>query len=383
MPGQMLKAARKACGLSVSELATRSGLPTNLIKNIELRSHGDAGELGTLARTLGGTFDDLLSGWRFWEAPALALRHSDPTLDIAIIREGVLRTASAGRIATELWAALGLPNLWKDGGRLLGPRSLKGNPALQAEKLASQVRQRLGNPEEPFASVRSAIRPLGVMSFLAEFPDRVDGATWRFASGAPVVVANPRARAGLVTALRLTIAHELCHALYDRPKSGPAGLVEMRTEYGAEIEQRANAFAVYFLAPRAAVSKYLAQWALGPSERPSAQHLISLSRHFGVGIEAMAWHLVSLGRWERATVEQHRWLHSPDFLSADDREGRAPQAEHAIPLERRGLVLDLATQALESGKISLARWRELVGVDLYSDWRQILTARHVELPPEA
>ncbi len=56
--------------------------------------------------------------------------------------------------------------------------------------------------------------------------------------------------------------------------------------------------------------------------------------------------------------------------------------EQLVPLERRGLVLDLATQALERQTISVARWREVLRLGPFGDWRLILEERHVTLDAE-
>jgi Zn-dependent peptidase ImmA (M78 family) len=249
--------------------------------------------------------------------------------------------------------------------------------------LAIQTRKALGNENEPFASVREAMWRLGIATFLVEFAsESIDGCMWRPRGSAPCAAINVLARQGLVTAWRMSFAHELCHALFDRPKQGRTGLIEMRTEGGDAKERRANAFAAYFIAPRSAVNRFLTEYGLRSTEKPTEQHLLALSLHFGIGVEAMAWHLVNCDRWVQDDVLRHRNLVSPPFVSADDRELRASAIEQEVPIERRGLVLDLATQALAQGKISVARWRELIGLPLMGKWRLILNQRSVEVPPE-
>jgi Zn-dependent peptidase ImmA (M78 family) len=156
----------------------------------------------------------------------------------------------------------------------------------------------------------------------------------------------------------------------------------MRAEGGEARERRANAFAAYFLAPRAAVNQFLADRHLGPTERPTGQHLRALCLHYGIGAEAMAWHLVNCGRWEKDDVLRNRGQVAPPFASEDDRELRASPIEQQVPVERRGLVLDLATQALEQRLITVARWREMVALPRTSSWPALLSERSVELTPE-
>lgn len=339
--------------------------------------------LATLARTLGGTLDDLLSGRRFWEAPAIALKSASAEADPASLMKGLVLVSTTARDYLALASFLELPDLWTKRGALLGPVGVEGDVVAQAEQLAQRVRGALDHPREPIASVRAAMARLGVPSFFTGFAsEEVDGAMWRSADGPPCVVANERARGRLVTAARMTFAHELCHALFDRPKRGATGLVETRSHRSTLQEQRANAFAAWFLAPREAVVQFLGDSGLARGEQPTAQHLLSLSLHFGIGVEAMAGHLVSCGYWSRGTLWQNRGLRSPPFSSMDDRELRPTQAEALVPLERRGALLDLATQALAQRKLTVGRWRELLGLDATTDWRLLLEERHIDLETE-
>src|SRR5262249_52409853 len=133
----------------------------------------------------------------------------------------------------------------------LTPAPLAADIPAQAEELARRVRGALGEGEEPIASVRQTMRRLGIPTFLTDLgSEAVDGITWRDDEGRAHAAANVRARGGKLTALRMTFAHELCHALFDGSKLAPFGIVEQRTERGEGLEQRANAFAAYLLAPR-------------------------------------------------------------------------------------------------------------------------------------
>ena len=97
-----------------------------------------------------------------------------------------------------------------------------------------------------------------------------------------------------------------------------------------------------------------------------------------MGVEAMAYHLVNCRVWTIKEALKRKTFSVP-HASDDDREYAAPTtAEQMVPLERRGRVLDLATQALAMGRISVGRWRELVGLGLHGEWRMLLDERHVE-----
>jgi len=370
--------------MSPRQLAARAGLNEQQVLVAEKTGRADVSILAALANALGGSIDDLLARRSFWEAPAFALKCAHEGIEPEAARSGLMRAAVAGRIQADLCLLLGIPDLWNERGALLGPKAVEGEPARQAEGLAIQVRKALENENEPFVSVRDAMWRLGIATFLVEFAsDSIDGGMWRHRGAAPCAAVNTLARQELVTAWRMSFAHELCHALFDRPKQGRTGIIEMRTEGGDARERRANAFAAYFIAPRSAVNRFLAELGLGSTEKPTDQHLLALSRHFGLGVEAMAWHLVNCDRWSQGEVLRHRSLVSPPFASADDRELRASPVEKQVPIERRGTVLDLATQALSQRKISVARWRELVGLPLVSNWQLLLSQRSVEVYPES
>ena len=377
--GRALRRAREAWGLPPAELAQRAAVPEVTVKVAERSGRARLTDLAALAGALGGSLDDLLEGRDFWNAMSIALKTSEASFELSLVRARAIALASAANIERALARFLDLPEQW-DRGTALGPAGLKDDLIEQAETLARKVRDTVGAGREPIASLRAFSARLGVVAFLTDLgTGAVDGLMWRERGAAPCIAANVAARGGAGTAIRMTLAHELCHALFDRPKTNTAiGILEQRTDDALGREQRANAFAAYLLAPRTAVLEALARLGCGPRDLPTAQHLRSLAKEFGMGIEAMAYHLVNCRVW---TIDEalKRRTSSVPYASDDDREHAAPTtAEQMVPLERRGRVLDLATQALALGKISVGRWRELVGLELNGDWRMLLAERHVE-----
>jgi hypothetical protein len=75
-------------------------------------------------------------------------------------------------------------------------------------------------------------------------------------------------------------------------------------------------------------------------------------------------------------------LRSTAVPGADNREIAPEGAELAVPLERRGALLDLATDALEEGRISYGRWRELLQLTNDAEARALLEERRVAAPQE-
>ncbi len=376
--GRTLRRAREAWGLTPAELAQRSAISELKVRVAERSGRVPLTELAALATALGGGLDDLLAGREFWNAMSIALKSSEASFELALVRARVIALANAANIERALAQFLGLPSQW-DKGAALGPVGLADDPIEQAEALATKVRRAVGAGNEPISSLRAFSARLGVVAFLTDLgTDAVDGLMWRERGAAPCIAANVAARGGASTAIRMTFAHELCHALFDRPKASAAGILEQRTDDAVDREQRANAFSAYLIAPRAAVLEALARLGCSSRELPTAQHLRSLAQYFGVGVEAMAYHLVNCRVWTREEALKRKTFSVP-YASDDDREHAAPTpAEQMVALERRGRVLDLATQALALGKISVGRWRELVGLGLHGEWRMLLTERHVE-----
>lgn len=379
---ELLQAACAAWSLDEATLAVRAQLDGPTVC-AALRGEAEISDLDAVARALGGTLDDLLANRRFWEAPAVAFKNAPEGFERPLVRAALLRVASAARDRAALTEILSLPEPLGEGAMGLEPAPIEDDVTKQAERLARQVRAALGNELEPVASVREAMRRLGVWTFLTDFgTEDVDGLMWRDELGRACAAANVRARGGKLTALRMTLAHELCHALFDGTKLSPFGVVESRSDLQGAREQRANAFAAHFLAPNEAVRRFLRDRGVRDGDRPAAVHVRALSEHLGMGVEAMAGRLMSLGLWTKADVQRHRGLITRDASGEDNAELYATPSEARIPLERRGDVLELATLALERGAISVGRWRELLGLRAADDWRRILDEQQVTVDVE-
>ena len=125
--------------------------------------------------------------------------------------------------------------------------------------LADKVRSALARTDEPIDSLREvAEKRLGVMVLHAELAPEIGGATVQAGDGSRAIVLNLAGRNQNVYVARSTLAHELCHVLFDPPNE----LRELRVDAYAElderpdqvtdrVEARANAFAVQLLAPQA------------------------------------------------------------------------------------------------------------------------------------
>ena len=117
-----------------------------------------------------------------------------------------------------------------------------------------------------------------------------------------VAIAGPRHRSGIVwnrnnhfnadaQGLRFTLAHELCHLLFDR-SAGQRLAVASGPWAPPSLEQRANAFAAMLLMPTEAVRTVVA----GMNEPISTgQGISSVADRLQTGFSATLWHLRNLG----------------------------------------------------------------------------------------
>lgn len=165
-----------------------------------------------------------------------------------------------------------------------------------AEELASRVRAALGLGNEPIASMQGLLRESGIALFFAN-PDTLHPAVDAACTLHPraAILVNVTAGGDAWWRTRMSLAHELAHLCFDSDVLGvprrlflfsPAERTERSwhlVERFEALEQRASAFAAYFLAPPAAVRTLVSR---GSEASPAA--LQRVAQHFGVGHETAA-----------------------------------------------------------------------------------------------
>jgi Zn-dependent peptidase ImmA (M78 family) len=143
-----------------------------------------------------------------------------------------------------------------------------------------------------WVDVRSVIRNLGVHELRRELNDTsIRGVSIVGPQHKPTVVINKSCRYSLSSAgTRFTLAHELCHLLYDRAH-GKRLAIASGPWAPASIEKRANAFAAMFLMP-----PYLVERAVADSPDPITElaGARAVARKLRVGVVAVIEHLCNL-----------------------------------------------------------------------------------------
>lgn len=129
-------------------------------------------------------------------------------------------------------------------------------------ELANMFRAQLGLDESPIQSMRDLLeRDLRIPVIQTDLGNRIAGATVD-SDGRRAIVVNLSGRNQHTFVRRATVAHEMCHLLFD-PRQHLRSLrvdeyddLDRRADQLTDpVEQRANAFAVQLLAPQAAVRR--------------------------------------------------------------------------------------------------------------------------------
>lgn len=162
-------------------------------------------------------------------------------------------------------------------------------PYEEGYRLAEDLREALEiDPGELYIDIEAILSKLGIT--ITEAPlttSAIRGVAVAGQGFAPAILLNTSSfynpnKAGQ----RFTLAHELCHILYDRTRA--KRLSHLSGSWAsARTEKRANAFAVMFLASATALRQHLTD------TTPAA--LQSLAQSLGVGLSALVEHLCNLG----------------------------------------------------------------------------------------
>ena len=198
---------------------------------------------------------------------------------------------------------------------------------------------------------------LGIPIIQAELPRAIAGATIS-SNGQRGIVLNVEGPNSNVWIRRTTLAHELAHILFD-PEEQLSNVrvdsynqLERDVEHGAQspdgVEQRANAFAVEFLAPREAVKHLVPDPA-----QVSAASIAEVMSVFGIGRAAARFH-VGNAWWGQAELPPESAIRerpSDEQRAAEDFTLDFFQPE-TTSAQRRGRFAPLTAEAVDAGLIT-------------------------------
>jgi Zn-dependent peptidase ImmA (M78 family) len=362
-PAQTLKRQRNTLGLTIKQVAKASGIDEaaviaaetegtlNPVRNLErlaqqlgLNEHriglgpepGGAGELGTRLKR--------------------SMDQKDKS-SMALTPETVLRLAEAAWVIArqaELEERLSPTEASRERPRT---EPLFPGPAWkQGYELAGRTRElfRL-DYEDPIVSLRSLLDEQNGIPLLAlEMGKKVAGATLANGRHRGIVV-NTVGLNENVWVRRTTAAHELCHFLWDSDENLDRLRVDsydvleggFRRPPSDPIEQRANAFAVEFLAPRRGILGLIKSAAT----RTEAVSLIS--QHYGISVSAATYHLDNANHGNTALYgEAHLSVQPSDEWRAAENFGLDFFPMKSSPYSRRGRFAQLVARAVDAGRLT-------------------------------
>ena len=176
-------------------------------------------------------------------------------------------------------------------------------PHQDAHRFADELLEDVAPTDDDFVDVRAMCEHLGVEIHEDELETAsIRGVAIAGDGFSPRIVVNQthyfnRNEPGK----RFTVAHELCHVLFDRTRARRLAHVSSGPWAAQGIEQRANAFAAYLLMPRALVLKHLQD-----ANRIDREDVERLAHGLHVNRSALLPHLKNLDLIDVARREQLR-----------------------------------------------------------------------------
>lgn len=217
--------------------------------------------------------------------------------------------------------------------------------------LARRLRRDLGNPADPLFDLRGLVESrLGVLVSMDTLVTPRLEALAVAGGDAAAILLNRKSNID-PSKQRRSVAHELCHVLFDpREKGAVVDTLEAGSDDSQGVpekhEQRARAFAAELLVPRIALDRLFKDSTSIPDL--AALRTRQVCAAFGAPWELVVWHLMNHGKIDKTSVEP--------LLRAPERPGSA------FTLGTPSALCWARTQ-VDEGEISSSRMRDLFGQD--------------------
>lgn len=369
--GNTLRSARETAGLSTKAMGRLAGLDAAEVEQIE---RGEAAPafaiLKRYARIFGSRIDRFLASGASTSPATLLFR-------------------SAAEHGTDLGSVLAGDDLYVLGDFLASvadieelERSLDEPPASvpnlesadltdpewpQGQEFAARAREALGLGFDPIPSMKALLEERLHWSLLFVTPNELSPVL----QGASTIEPRPAILVNLVEGreswwrTRVSLAHEMCHILYDsrtiaRPYLiSPQGELQGRREWALVdrfrgLERRANAFAVHFLAPSTAIRAVI-----GRMSPDSEWAIDAVCQSMGIGRTVA---VRRLGHEYRLSEEVQNHLIERGSDTTRFRQHH-PDAEIMVGL-RHGRLAALVESAFSTGRIGAVSARAYLDIPL-------------------
>jgi len=403
--GRRLKIAREDAGLSQEEVGNELGVSRGLVAQMETAVKApNSLQLAKMAEIYGREVGDFLRvEFEATQRDALgALFRADAQLAQDHDRAQAVRDcATLCREYTNLEGLLGVDKerVYPAEYGAQPPRN-RWNAIRQGERLADLERGRLKLGDAPVRDLAAVLEPQGLRMIEVPLPENISGIFLSDPRHGLSIIVNaehhPRRRV-------FSCAHEYCHVLADRQRTGMVSRAENRDELS---EVRANAFAAAFLMPENGVRAFVRALGKGEPSRSVLQafdeteavgaqkriearsqevqvyDVVHLAHHFGVSFEMALYRLLNL---KLISEEEHKQLAEQRELANTLRRYFGPEEQEGAPGRRefRHQLLVLALEAFRREAISRGKLKELCALAQIpaSEIRDLVAAVEGETPP--
>ncbi len=382
MPYTIRQIRENVIGYKLASAARYAGISVERLNEIENGEEPSFYEMEELARVYGidsETLDQTQIDLKVGDGVrVLASQEEFKDLDDAI-RLRVVEAANAAKDLATLRAIIGAQasgTAAKDG---FVSTALHPEPWEQGAEFAVLLRSKLALGTIEITSMRDlVINGFPEVSLLYARLGREGPAGITFADelrGRCIVInldgknANPCVR-------RFSIAHELCHILYDwrtEPLAVVSGYLEKQ---GLERERRANSFAVRFLCPESNLT----------ATQDPLNLVRNLTERYGIHYGAARLYILNVLKKElpvQPPPDLRDFSVHPRWTAAEEPIGIDGFPLQSVPPQRRTLIAELACSLYSQGLIGRDRFAELLGVTPAEEIEVVLDFLGFDLPDAA
>jgi Zn-dependent peptidase ImmA (M78 family)/transcriptional regulator with XRE-family HTH domain len=279
-------------------------------------------------------------------------------------RAAIARAALVARQYVELGEMLGCPSSYENlrkNYRHEGVYQGAGQPWEIGEELGLRLRDDLQLGQDPVRSIRElAQNKLGVLIISTNLRSpAVAACSFANRRTGPVVVVNQAGENSRPWRWRFTVAHEICHLLFDELSQEELGSVtgyrdQEEDESADAVEKRANSFAITLLAPKDGLRNFLT----GMKGKSLATQTRRIMERWGINFKAACYRLKHIDWATTQDIEKIKGvgtMESDDWLTAESDQLDSIFPCPSVPDERRGEFARRVVRAFTANVISRNR----------------------------